>query len=70
MKRQSEMFQTPPRPRRVLAHVVDAGHKAAEFACRCGWREWQPVQSVSQAKRGVPCPVCNAGAPEISRVGR
>lgn len=67
MARQSEMFTKPAAPRIHRAHVVDAGHGPgpgmwAEFECsRCGWRsEWLHIENVTEGKRGVPCPKCNA----------
>lgn len=66
MARQAEMFEKPKRPKpRRLAHVVDAGEfpdgrRAAKFECfRCGWSEWLSITTVSEAKRGHPCPNCN-----------
>lgn len=60
----------PPRAKpRVMAHVFDAGcsceTELARFECkRCGWQsDWLSVASISEGKRGVPCPKCNQGAP-------
>lgn len=67
--RQTEMFAKPRQPRRVLMHVVDAGvapsgKHIAHFKCRCGYDgDWWEIDSVSEAKRGLPCPQCNAEAP-------
>jgi len=50
------------RPYRKLAHVADAGCDALRFECaRCGWdSDWLRLSlSVTAAKRGIPCPVCN-----------
>lgn len=59
----------PPRAKpRVMAHVFDAGcsceTELARFECkRCGWQsDWLSVASISEGKRGVPCPKCNQGA--------
>ena len=67
MGRQAEMFAKPSAPRVVRAHVVDAGNGPGpghwcKFMCsKCGWHsEWQHVENVTEGKRGVPCPVCNA----------
>jgi hypothetical protein len=67
--RQAEMFGKPTTPRVHRAHVVDAGHgpgpgRWAEFECsRCGWRsEWRHIENITEGKRGVPCPNCNARA--------
>lgn len=55
----------PPRAkRRVMAHVADAGVDVILFTCsRCGWESgWIDFDmSVSEAKRGIPCEVCNEG---------
>jgi hypothetical protein len=51
----------------VLMHVIDAGEGSngediAVFWCEhCGHEtEWLKVGSVSEAKRGLPCPKCNS----------
>lgn len=61
----------PPRatPRRLM-HVCDAGDGCCEnetpisvrYACaRCGHEtEWVNATTVTEAKRGIPCPHCNA----------
>lgn len=59
--------ERPRRPARVLMHVFDAGHlpggqKGIVFRCsRCGHDTgWiRDTQSVSDNKRGMPCPQCN-----------
>lgn len=58
--------------RRVLMHVADAGDgehggPVCLMACRaCGARTgWLRFDSISQAKRGMPCAQCN-GAPASS----
>ncbi|WP_316224672.1 MULTISPECIES: hypothetical protein [unclassified Bradyrhizobium] len=68
MRRQAELFERPPRPpARKLMHVRDAGYAAggviAEFKCgRCGHESgWLHIGTVTEAKRGLPCPKCNPG---------
>ena len=69
-KRENDLFPGTKPPRaapRVMAHVFDAGCSCetnlARFECkRCGWQsEWQSVASISDGKRGIPCPTCNTG---------
>ena len=49
----------------VRAHIVDAGAgmtkaQIGKFECRCGWRSgWVEFETVTEGKRGIPCPVCN-----------
>lgn len=58
----------PAAPRRApikRMHVADAGCDAIKFKCRCGhdtgWIIWNRREiTVSEAKRGLPCPKCNA----------
>lgn len=64
----------PRRPRRVLMHVIDAGpwdgcgepgrlgsHLVRMQCPRCGHEtDWIGVQSVTEGRRGKPCPECNA----------
>lgn len=71
--RQSEtLFEIPPKPRskpRKLMHVSDAGdcggctdgETDVVFTCRrCGYEsEWIRMRTVTEAKRGLPCPKCN-----------
>lgn len=65
MPRQVEMFDKPKKPRKVRAHIVDAGNGPGpgywgEFECRCGWRSgWIEIANVTEGKRGVECPNCN-----------
>lgn len=65
--RQKELFERPRKARRVLMHVVDAGigekGLIVNFVClRCGHDAgWWEVTSVSEGKRGMPCPICNEG---------
>jgi hypothetical protein len=65
--RQLELLAKPPRKRRrVLMHLIDAGNlpnggKGVHFKCgRCGHDGgWWQVDTVTEAKRGEPCPKCN-----------
>jgi len=64
--RQMDLLPKPQRTPRKLMHVVDAGNgpgpgRWAAFECKhCGERsEWMRIQSVTEAKRGIPCPKCN-----------
>jgi len=65
--RQGSLLPRPPRAAPLKRmHVDDAGSfpdgsKAAAFLCaRCGTRsDWQRIATVSEGKRGIPCPVCN-----------
>lgn len=59
----------PRRPRRVMMHVADAGDGPScpmiRFECpRCGHdTDWIKDQwTVSENRRGRPCPVCNKEA--------
>lgn len=61
-----DLFPKPPRRRpRVLMHVIDAGYADkwvwARFRCgKCGTEtEWLTVDTVAEAKRGLPCERCN-----------
>jgi len=51
----------PRRPRRVMMHVADAGIEMARYECaKCGHKtDWEPIESVTEVKRGKPCPMCN-----------
>jgi len=62
--------QKPRRPPRQLMHVSDAGDSCsddsddaviAKFACkRCGHEtDWIELGTVTEARRGIPCPCCN-----------
>lgn len=66
MKRQ-DLFPElkPPRAKpRVLAHADDHGsfpdgRHCHRFICKkCGFDEWL-AGSISEGRRGVPCPNCN-----------
>lgn len=75
MPRTEDMFADlkPPRQKpRKLMHVFDAGNEVGcgsagssrhvvRFKCyRCGHEtDWMLVETVSEAKRGIPCPQCN-----------
>lgn len=71
MPRQAELFEKPKRPRTSIrnAHVIDAGDAPgggmiAVFKCVCGWKSrWMRFETVTKAKRGMPCPVCNKTEP-------
>ncbi len=63
MASQVEMFAKPKRPHIWRMRVNDAGQGWIEFVCpRCehnsGWIQWD--NGVAKAKRGIPCPKCNA----------
>lgn len=59
----------PPRQKpRVLMHVFDAGPGEetwgiVRFQClKCGDEtDWMRVETMTEAKRGIPCPKCNNG---------
>ena len=68
--RQGTLFDPPPRRRpRVIMHVIDAGHAdgigagkhLVHFQCgKCGHDGgWWVVGSVSEGRKGAPCPVCS-----------
>ena len=64
MKKTTELFPEtkPPRqPRRQFMHYIDAGYRSAVFQCnKCGHKsEWVQGLSISEIKRGQPCPVCS-----------
>lgn len=61
-------MQAPRRPRRVMMHVADAGNgagcKVIQFRCnKCGHDTGWLVdeRTISENRRGLPCPICNAG---------
>ena len=65
-RRQQELWPTPPRPRRWLMQVRDAGHAgggqpAVHLVCpRCGYDDgWTPFTTITESQRR-PCPICNA----------
>ena len=55
---------------RVLMHVIDAGNEEEVVAVRmkcakCRHEtEWLVCKTVTEASRGLPCPVCNKKAGE------
>jgi DNA-directed RNA polymerase subunit RPC12/RpoP len=68
----SDMFADlkPKRsPRRRMMHVCDAGdgcyseeaEALVKYSCRkCGHEtDWEIARNVNDAKRGIPCPLCN-----------
>lgn len=62
-----ERVSTPRKPRQWRMHVCDAGPDGetatlVRFKCqRCGHEsEWTSMSTVTEAKRGLPCPVCNS----------
>jgi hypothetical protein len=65
----SDLFpDAPRRPPRVMMHVSDAGDGSyagaphiATFRCiKCGYEtDWMPIQTISEGRRGKPCPKCN-----------
>ena len=73
MARQAELFDDKPAPRRrgQLMHVSDAGYGGCSdsgrsavnvtLTCRkCDYQsEWLRFDTVTEAKRGLPCPRCN-----------
>lgn len=76
MRNQTELFPVPAKPRqkrRVMMHVADAGNwgwhtpwggKCIRFECsKCGHdTDWiDDNLSVTENKRGMPCPICNEG---------
>ena len=65
--RQGELLPKPPRKMRgQLMHVCDAGEgetkRIVQFQCpKCEYESaWYEVDTVTEAKRGIPCPKCNA----------
>jgi hypothetical protein len=66
MARQGELLPKPPRHTRgQLMHVCDARHDVratVELECpKCRHRTgWIRFETVTEAKRGQPCPKCNA----------
>lgn len=62
--RTAQLFPSPPVPRIKRMHVDDAGQGIAQFKCRiCGHvSDWLQIESVTEAKRGIPCPNCNGSA--------
>lgn len=58
---------------RVLMHVSDAAGDGGKTICRMQCRkceaetEWLEFRSVSEAKRGIPCPPCNADSERVQQ---
>lgn len=75
MSKTVDMFAELKPPRKKpskLMHVCDAGNEVGgaateskrhvvRFSCsRCGHEtDWMIVESVTEGKRGIPCPQCN-----------
>lgn len=73
MSRLFEIEREEPKPRqkpRKLMHVIDAGgggcgvdtgEHRVRFGCQtCNHEtDWQTVKTVTEGKRGIPCPKCN-----------
>lgn len=64
-----DLFEKPKKKRQWLMHVCDAcsdgpGVQTVKYACaRCGHEtDWTKADSVTAAKRGIPCPSCNSDA--------
>jgi hypothetical protein len=62
----NDLFAKPPRKMRgQLMRVCDAGSgeskPVVQFQCaKCGFRsDWFTFDTVTEAKRGLPCPTCN-----------
>lgn len=61
--RQATLLDLPPITRRKLAHVTDCGDNVIEYTCfHCGWCSgWvERTRTISEDRKGVPCPKCNA----------
>lgn len=68
--RQSDLFgfKKPRVKPQFRAHIIDAGAGYSKpqiglFKChRCHWESrWIEFDTVTEGKRGIPCPVCNKG---------
>lgn len=70
--RQSDFFDRPKRRNpRVMMHVSDAGEsdvggKGVQLTCgKCGHiTGWLEARTVSEERRGRPCPICNQENPD------
>lgn len=67
MSEQLTLFDLPRAKPRKLMHVFDAGpaetggHMIRFHCARCDHEtDWMLVATVTEAKRGIPCPRCNA----------
>lgn len=68
MRAQLALFPKLKKPRqkpRKLMHVVDAGSEMIQLECihcrhNTGWIK--ATETVTQYKRGIPCPKCNTSA--------
>lgn len=63
MKGQPMLFPELERARakpRVMMRILDAGDEVASFECsRCGHRTGWVGATVTEQRRGKPCPQCN-----------
>lgn len=80
MGRTLEMFDKPRRPRQWRMVVCDAGDGpcccdetpiSVRYLCpRCGHETgWMGAKTVTEAKRGIPCPKCNGMGPNACLTG-
>lgn len=67
--RQGELLEKPHRKMRgQLMHVCDAGYEEenpiVQMQCaKCGFQSgWFQFDTVTEAKRGLPCPKCTGSA--------
>lgn len=60
MKKQA-LFPSPKSPRLIRMHASDHMEGGGYFSCsKCGHVEgWLVGLSISEVRRGVPCPKCN-----------
>lgn len=57
-----DLPKKPRKPRQWRMRVADAGYRCIQFKCpRCGYDTGWIIddRTVSQNKRGLPCPTCN-----------
>lgn len=74
MTKQPTLFpkdEIPRTPRKVMMHVIDAGDHGCggtepgeqwvKYGCStCDEEsEWQSARSITEARKGIPCPRCN-----------
>ena len=71
---QLEMFAKPPRATPLKrAHVSDAVKGQGDFpyggqftCARCTWEsDWLCFDTISEMKRGIPCPKCNSSTENL-----